>query len=137
LTVKQEEFENTVVEAGLEVAKLALLVVEALLAPEGGASDVWIGTVMGSVGTRVSGLKARVESMVERAPRNERVTRVALLVARLWQPVSRYYGGRGTATEEMFPMEEEREDPDGASEREAKRQELMALFSRKVPETSG
>jgi len=136
--VKQEEFGDTVVEAGLEVAELALLVLEE------GVSKEWIRTTVGSVASRVSGLKARVESMIELYPESERVRRVRLLVARLSLQVGVGGAGAWTPTEDIFKIEDvddSDEDSDTrterpGAEREAKKRELQALFSRKVPSGS-
>jgi len=77
--------------------------------------------------------------MIELYPENERVRRVRLLVARL----SLQVGGAvaWTPTEDIFKIEDvddSDEDSDTGTERpgaerEAKKRELQALFSRKVP----
>ena len=120
------------VEAGLEVAELALLVLE------DGVSREWIRTTAGRIASRASGLRSRVEGMIELDPGSERVRRVRSLVARL----SLQVGGAGawTPTEALSKIEEGsgEESDDGAktpsAEREEKKKKLVALFSRQAPE---
>jgi hypothetical protein len=123
----QEEFGETVAEAGLEVAELALLVLEGA---ECGDARV------GGVGSRVSGLKARVDSLVEVLPAGdvggERARRVQAVVVRLANQVR---GAEATARTEMFVIDEDSDEgmPTPEVEREARKKELAVLFSSKPP----
>jgi hypothetical protein len=87
LTGSQEEFRDTVAEAGLEVAELALLVLEGAECGDARARGVVF---------RVSELRARVDVLVEQWPesdvRGERVRRVEAMMVRLANQVSRAGG---------------------------------------------
>jgi len=122
---REEEFRDTVAEAGLEVAELALLVLEGAECGDARARGVVF---------RVSELKARVDNLVEQWPEGG-VRRVQAMVVRLANQVSRAGGPKGWS---VFVLDEDSDEgtktPQG--EREAKKDELTALFSRKAPEGS-
>jgi hypothetical protein len=123
LTVKQEKVGDTVVEAAVEVAELALLVLD------NGVSGVE---------SRVSGLKWRVEGIAKLDPQNERVKRVELLVASLSEQVMRRGAGGGAAMDGLFAIDEVDEGrEDRVPDREARKEELAAIFSRRAPRVGG